>query len=160
MKATFFHAVASVLTANTSAIIEVQGLGEGQIKVIYTPNLGPTPHNASDDVVNLRAAICKPMVVAGPADEVEDAFAEHIKKKAVAVTRGLSMLDEIERIGAAALAGAKAKAPAVPAADAGGDLDDEGAKSDGDGAQNAGNATQVTGDAAQIETNPKSLKDF
>lgn len=162
MKATFFQAVASVLTANTSATIEVQGLGEGQIKVIYTPNLGPTPHNASDDVVNLRAAICKPMVVAGPADEVEDAFAEHIKKKAVAVTRGLSMLDEIERIGAAALASAKAKAPAAPAAaDEGGDLDDEAElDSEGNGAQNAGNAAQVAGDAAQTETKSKSLANF
>ncbi|MDF9779153.1 PRTRC system protein E [Pseudomonas baetica] len=161
MKATFFQAVASVLTANTSATIEVQGLGEGQIKVIYTPNLGPTPHNASDDVVNLRAAICKPMVVAGTADEVEDAFCEHIKKKAVAVTRGLSMLDEIERIGAAALANANAKATAAPApAPAGGDLDVEEEESDDDDNQVAGNAVAVTGYTAQTETKPKTLTDF
>ncbi|MGF6282026.1 PRTRC genetic system protein E [Pseudomonas frederiksbergensis] len=162
MKATFFQAVASVLGANTSATIEVQGLGEGQIKVIYTPNLGPTPHNASDDVVNLRAAICKPMVVAGTANEVEDAFVEHIKMKAVAVTRGLSMLDEIERIGAAALASAKVKAPAASAtADEGGDVDDEAeSDSDGAGAQNGGNTPQVAGDAALTETKPKSLANF
>ncbi|MHC5195169.1 PRTRC system protein E [Pseudomonas frederiksbergensis] len=158
MKATFFQAVASVLGANTSATIEVQGLGEGQIKVIYTPNLGPTPHNASDDVVNLRAAICKPMVVAGTADEVECAFAEHIQKKAVAVNRGLSMLDEIERIGAAALASAKAKAPAAPAADAGVDFDDEESESDDD--QNPGNPAPVTGDSTQTETKPKTLANF
>lgn len=160
MKATFFQAVASVLTANTSATIEVQGLGDGQIKVIYTPNLGPTPHNASDEVVSLRAAICKPMVVAGPADEVEDAFGEHIKKKAAVVTRGLSMLDEIERIGAAALASAKAKAPAATPADEGGAVDDDDLDSDDDDAQNPGNPAPVAGDAAPTETNPKSLANF
>ncbi len=163
MKATFFQAVASVLTANTSATIEVQGLGDGQIKVIYTPNLGPTPNNASDEVVNLRAAICKPMVVAGLADEVEEAFVEHIKKKAVVVTRGLSMLDEIERIGAAALASAKAKSPAVadaPNADDEGGASDDDLDSDGDDTQNAGNPTSVAGVTTPAETGLKSLANF
>ncbi|MGE8065172.1 PRTRC system protein E [Pseudomonas sp. NPDC089569] len=164
MKATFFQAVASVLSVNTSATIEVQGLGDGQIKVIYTPNLGPTPHNASDEVVSLRAAICKPMVVAGPADEVEDAFGEHIKKKAAVVTRGLSILDEIERIGAAALATAKAKAPvAAPVVsasdDEGGGLDDDDLDSDDD-THNGGNSAPVAGDDAPAETGSKSLAHF
>lgn len=133
MQATFFQAVASVLTAGNNAIIEVQGLSDGQIKVIYTPNLGPTPQGASVEEVNLRAAIAKPLVVTGTADVVESELMGHIKSKAVAVNRGLSILDEIERLGAAALNTAKAKIEkAGPIAAVGEDLEEE--EEDGDDA--------------------------
>lgn len=136
MQATFFQAVASVLTAGNNAIIEVQGLNDGQIKLIYTPNLGPTPQGASVEEVNLRAAIAKPLVVTGTADVVESELMGHIKSKAAGVTRGLSILDEIERLGAAALNSAKAKIEkAAPIAAVGEDLEEE-EEEDGDGTGN------------------------
>jgi PRTRC genetic system protein E len=159
MQATFFQAVASILTAGNNAIIEVQGLGDGQIKVVYTPNLGPTPQNASVEEVNLRAAIAKPLVVAGPADEVEADLMGHLKSKAAVVSRGLSMLDEIERLGAAALATAKAgAAKAAPVAAVGDNDEEEDELDEGD----APAATPVVADGANAAAEPaiKSIAHF
>jgi PRTRC genetic system protein E len=157
MTATFFQAVASVLTAGNNAIIEVQGLGEGQIKVIYTPNLGPTPDNASIEVVNLRAAIAKPMVIAGTADDIESSLVNHIKQKAAVVTRGLSLLDEIERLGAAALESTKtrtanASVAATPADD---DLEE-----DDDEAGANGGVTPADENVQTAAAAPKAMAGF
>lgn len=55
------HAVASALSAGQSARIDVSGLGDGKVKVIYTPQIGETPEGASQEVINLRAAIARPL---------------------------------------------------------------------------------------------------
>ncbi|MCK1788654.1 PRTRC system protein E [Pseudomonas violetae] len=106
---TFLQAISAVLIPGMSATVEVQGLPNGEIKLIYTPNIGTTPDNASDAIVQLRAAISKPMIIAGAPAEIEEAFGKLIAQKAQVVGRGLSALDEIERLAGAAIAEAKAK---------------------------------------------------
>lgn len=113
---TFLQSVGAVLTNGLKANIQLQGMGDGNIKLMYTPDIGPTPENASEAVVQLRAAISKPMVVTGTPMEIEEAFANLIGDKSAVVARGLSALDEIERLAASAVAEAKAKPSAKPAA--------------------------------------------
>ncbi|MCU9528511.1 PRTRC system protein E [Pseudomonas mosselii] len=111
---TFLQSVGAVLTTGLKATVQLEGLADGNIKLIYTPEIGPTPENASEAVVQLRAAISKPMVVSGAPAEIEEAFANLIASKAAVVARGLSALDEIERLANAAVGEAKAKPSATP----------------------------------------------
>jgi len=113
---TFLQSVGAVLTTGLKATVQLEGLADGNIKLMYTPEIGPTPENASEAVVQLRAAISKPMVVSGAPAEIEEAFANLIASKAAVVARGLSALDEIERLANAAVGEAKTKPSATPPA--------------------------------------------
>lgn len=115
---TFLQSVGAVLTTGLKATVELHGLGDGKIKLLYTPDIGPTPENASEAVVQLRSAIAKPMVVSGTPEEIEEAFAELIASKSAVVRRGLSALDEIERLANKAVEEAKSKPAAKAAAPA------------------------------------------
>ncbi|KPC02210.1 PRTRC system protein E (plasmid) [Pseudomonas amygdali pv. lachrymans] len=112
---TFLQSLGAVLTTGLKATIELHGLGDGKIKLLYTPDIGPTPENSTEAVVQLRSAIAKPMVVSGTPEEIEEAFAELIASKSAVVRRGLSALDEIERLANKAVEEAKSK-PAAKAA--------------------------------------------
>ncbi|QHF00644.1 PRTRC system protein E (plasmid) [Pseudomonas cannabina pv. alisalensis] len=112
---TFLQSVGAVLTTGLKATIELHGLGDGKIKLLFTPDIGPTPENSTEAVVQLRSAIAKPMVVSGTPEEIEEAFAELIASKSAVVRRGLSALDEIERLANKAVEEAKSK-PAAKAA--------------------------------------------
>lgn len=122
---TFLQAIGAVLTPGMSATVEVQGLPTGEIKLIYTPNIGTTPDNASDAIVQLRAAISKPMIIAGAPAEIEEAFGKLIAQKAQVVGRGLSAMDEIERLAGAAIAEAKAKPLGAAATKTGNAVDED-----------------------------------
>ncbi|SBW84281.1 hypothetical protein PVE_R2G0252 [Pseudomonas veronii 1YdBTEX2] len=125
---TFLQSVGAVLTTGLKATIELHGLGDGKVKLLYTPDIGPTPENSSEAVVQLRSAIAKPMVVSGTPEEIEEAFAELIASKAVVVRRGLSALDEIDRLANKAVDEAKSKPAskaASPTLDDSEDHDDE-----------------------------------
>lgn len=100
---TFLQSVGAVLTTGLKASIQLEGLGNGVVKLVYTPDIGPTPDNASESVVLLRAAIAKPMIVSGTPEEIEEAFADLIAAKSKGVSRGLSALDEIERLASKAI---------------------------------------------------------
>lgn len=128
MNQTFLQAIGSVLTNGLKATVELHGIGEGKIKLVYTPDIGPIPEKASDSEVKLRAAIAKPMVVSGTPLEIEEAFKGLIDTKAAVVGRGLSALDEMERLASAAVAAAKgaATATAAPAQPTPSDDDDGG----------------------------------
>lgn len=117
MNQTFLQAIGSVLTNGLKATVELQGLGEGKIKLVYTPDIGPIPEKASESEVKLRSAIAKPMVVSGTPLEIEEAFKALVESKAAVVGRGLSALDEMERLASAAVADAKGapKATSTPA---------------------------------------------
>lgn len=108
MPLTFLQAIGSALTSGLKASIEATGMGDGKIKLVYTPDIGETPENASDAVTQLRSAIEKPMVLIGTPNEVEEAFSQRIVEKSAVVSRGLSALDEIDRLVAAAVDEAKA----------------------------------------------------
>lgn len=140
------HAVASALSAGQSARIDVSGLGDGKVKVIYTPQIGETPEGASQEVINLRAAIARPFVVTGNASEIKDAFAARLQEKAAVVSRGLNALDEIDRLAQAARSTSKPAAAAAPAqasvaTDDDEERDDESAE--GGAAAPAGTATEA-----------------
>ena len=124
---TFLQVIGEALSAGQNAGIEVQGLGAGKMRLVYTPRIGETPEGASAEVVALRAAIATPFVVTGTAEEIEQAFSARIHEKAAVVNRGLSALDEIDRLANAAKANAKgsAKGAASPAPNAQGSEDDE-----------------------------------
>lgn len=115
MQKTFLQAVGAVLTDGLKATVQLHGLANGQVQLIYTPDIGPTPENASEAQVNLRAAIAKPLVITGTPVEIEEAFAERIGEKAEVVKRGQQALDEIARLASAAVAEAGAKAASKPA---------------------------------------------
>ncbi|HDS0957080.1 TPA: PRTRC system protein E [Pseudomonas putida] len=135
---TFLQSVGAVLTTGLKATVQLEGLADGNIKLMYTPEIGPTPKNASEAVVQLRAAISKPMVVSGAPAEIEEAFANLIASKAAVVARGLSALDEIERLANAAVGEARAKPSATPqAASDVSDAEDE----EGDEGEAEANAT-------------------
>lgn len=152
---TFLQSVGAVLTTGLKATVELHGLGDGKIKLLYTPDIGPTPEKSSEAVVQLRSAIAKPMVVSGTPEEIEEAFAELIVSKAAVVRRGLSALDEIERLATKAVDEAKSKpaakaASTAPAVGESKDHDDE-ADSDADSeasGHRAPVATEVTGNSA------------
>lgn len=129
---TFLQAIGAVLTPGMSAIVEVQGLPNGEIKLIYTPNIGATPDNASDAIVQLRAAISKPMIIAGAPAEIEEAFGKLIAQKAQVVSRGLSAMDEIERLASAAVAEAKEKPSGTTASTNANSIDEDDDEPSGD----------------------------
>lgn len=114
MNQSIIHAAAAVLTEGLKASIELQGLGHGRVKLTFTPNLGPTPDGASNEVINLRSAMSRPFMVSGSADEIEEAFAVRVVEASKIVQRGLSALDEIERLVSAAVDSAKAKTSVKP----------------------------------------------
>ena len=126
---TFLQAVGSTLAIGQGASIDIQGIGDGKIKLIYSPKIGETPEGASSEVVALRADIAVPFVVTGTAVEIEEAFAARLREKSAVVTRGMSALDEIERLANAAKAAVKPAQGGTAAPVAGepaDDLDDEG----------------------------------
>lgn len=132
------HAAAAVLQEGLGATIDLQGLAGGRVKLTYTPNIGPTPDNASADIINLRSAMARPFVVSGTAEEIEAAFADRVASSAQVVQRGLTALDEIERLASAALDNARSKAappaqaPATAPVDGGDeDEDEEGGEQEG-----------------------------
>lgn len=155
MTTTFLQSVGAVLTSGLKAVVEINGVGDGKIKLIYTPEIGPTPDNASDEIIKLRSAISRPLIITGTPEEVERAFAQKVEDSAKVVKRGLSALDEIERLSSSAISAARsstsAASPAPTVATQGHDVE-EGNQARSDTL--AGQAT--TGNAS----GPLSAKDF
>ena len=57
---TFFQSIAAGLTGqNQSLNIDVQGLGDGQLKLLISANLGPIPENADTQETKLRVALSR-----------------------------------------------------------------------------------------------------
>lgn len=107
---TFFQSIAAGLTGqNQSLNIDVQGLGDGQLKLLISANLGPIPENADTQETKLRVALSRPLIVTGTPEQIEEGLASRLASHAQAVNEGLSMLDEIRSIGAEAVAQAKGK---------------------------------------------------
>lgn len=150
------HAVASALSNGQSARIDVTGLGDGKVKVIYTPQIGETPEGASQELINLRAAIARPFVVTGTAGEIEDSFAARLQEKAAVVSRGMNALDEIERLAQAARS--TTKPAAAPQAQAPRELsaDDE-EEEDGSGGETSATAQGGAPAEAAPQQKPTSI---
>ncbi|MCG8911015.1 PRTRC system protein E [Pseudomonas sp. DP-17] len=117
MSTTFFSAVApAVANAKQRITVDIEGLGEGRIKVLLSANLGPTPEKATDAEAALRAALAKPLVVAGTPAEVEAALLDRVTHHVQAVNEGSAMLEQIRSLGAQAIAAVQKPAtkPAAP----------------------------------------------
>lgn len=133
--ATFFTAVSQALTDSSKHLnIDIAGLEGGRIKVTLSANIGVTPESASPAEKKLRAAIAKPMVLSGTPEEVETALYARVSAHAEVVNTGLSALDEIRKLSAAAVEAAKpsksAAKPVQPPASAASQGDDDDVEDD------------------------------
>jgi PRTRC genetic system protein E len=127
---TFFTAASKALTDSSKHLnIDITGLEGGRIKVTLSANIGVTPESASPAEKKLRAAIAKPMVLSGTPDEVEAALYARVSAHAEVVSTGMSALDEIRKLSAAAVEAAKpnksAAKPVQPPANAASQGDDD-----------------------------------
>lgn len=130
MSTTFFAAVApAVANAKQRITVDIEGLGEGRIKVLLSANLGQTPEKATDAEAALRAALSKPLVVAGTPAEVEAALLDRVTHHVQVVNEGSAMLEQIRSLGAQAIAAVQKPATksAAPSAapDEAADVDDD-----------------------------------
>lgn len=74
---------------------ELIGSEEAQIKVLITPDLGPTPTNASDEELNLRTLLATPITITGKPEEVDSLLNEHLAKRAAIQRNGVDALNAL-----------------------------------------------------------------
>jgi hypothetical protein len=127
MQSTFFSVMATALAGTQHRVnVAIETASADALKVMVTADLGPTPEKASEQEVQLRAAMCRPLILVGSAVEIEEALMKRLTQHVQALNEGVSLLDEIRSIGATVQAKAAAPAteqPAMPALDADADAD-------------------------------------
>ncbi|MGQ3825472.1 hypothetical protein [Pseudomonas alliivorans] len=127
MQSTFFSVMAAALAGTQHRVnVAIEAASADALKVMITADLGPTPEKASEHEVQLRAAMCRPLILVGSAVEIEEALMKRLTQHVQALNEGVSLLDEIRSIGATVQAKAAAPAteqPATPAHDADADAD-------------------------------------
>lgn len=142
---TLMTTLATALTGTRHRLnIAVEGAQDNGLKVLVTADLGATPDSASDAEVRLRAALCRPLVLTGQAQDIEASLVERLSQQVRALDEGNNLLDEIRQLGdeARAAAAAKSKAKATkPAAAAA--PDDEQDEQDDEPAADAGDAPGI-----------------
>ncbi len=52
--------------------VAIENASADALKVMITADLGPTPEKASEPEVQLRAAMCRPLILVGSALEIEE----------------------------------------------------------------------------------------
>ncbi|WP_432780660.1 hypothetical protein QZH44_29825 (plasmid) [Pseudomonas corrugata] len=133
MQSTFFSVMAAALAGTQHRVnVAIETASADSLKVMITADFGPTPEKASEDEVQLRAAMCRPLVLVGSAVEIEEALMKRVTQHVVALNEGMSLLDEIRSIGATVQA--KGCAPATEQA-ATPDLDVDADSEGGDAAK-------------------------
>ncbi|HGH3423956.1 TPA: hypothetical protein ACJIPV_004958 [Pseudomonas aeruginosa] len=138
MQSTFFSVMAAALAGTQHRVnVAIETASADALKVMITADLGPTPEKASEHEVQLRAAMCRPLILVGSAVEIEEALMKRLTQHVQALNEGVSLLDEIRSIGATVQA--KAATPATEQA-ATSDLD-----ADADADAEDGDAAQVGG---------------
>lgn len=129
MQSTFFSVMAAALAGTQHRVnVTIETASADALKVMITADLGSTPEKASEHEVQLRAAMCRPLILVGSAVEIEEALMKRLTQHVQALNEGVSLLDEIRSIGATVQAKAAAPAteqPATPALDADADADAE-----------------------------------
>ncbi|UHH01010.1 hypothetical protein [Pseudomonas sp. 7-41] len=122
MQSTFFSVMAAALAGTQHRVnVAIETASAEALKVMITADLGPTPEKASEHEVQLRAAMCRPLILVGSAVEIEEALMKRLTQHVQALNEGVSLLDEIRSIGATVQAKAATPAteqPAAPDADA------------------------------------------
>lgn len=129
MQSTFFSVMAAALAGTQHRVnVTIETASADALKVMITADLGSTPEKASEHEVQLRAAMCRTLILVGSAVEIEEALMKRLTQHVQALNEGVSLLDEIRSIGATVQAKAAAPAteqPATPALDADADADAE-----------------------------------
>lgn len=129
MQSTFFSVMAAALAGTQHRVnVTIETASADALKVMITADLGSTPEKASEHEVQLRAAMCRPLILVGSAVEIEEALMKRLTQHVQALNEGVNLLDEIRSIGATVQAKAAAPAteqPATPALDADADADAE-----------------------------------
>ena len=132
MQSTFFSVMAAALAGTQHRVnVSIETASAVELKVMVTADLGPTPEKASEQEVQLRAAMCRPLILVGSAVEIEEALMKRLTQHVQALNEGVRLLDEIRSIGATVQAKAATPATEQPAMP---DLDAE----DGDAAKVGG----------------------
>ncbi|MFA7946516.1 hypothetical protein ACEK06_29340 [Pseudomonas brenneri] len=117
MQTTFLSALATALTGTQHRLyVAIESALADGLKVVVTADLGPTPEKASDSEVQLRAAMCRPLILVGSAQEIEGALVQRLTHHVQALNEGHSLLDEIRSIGATVQAKAAAEETETPVA--------------------------------------------
>lgn len=117
-----FARLATALNAKGARLdFEMVALGDGQYRVMMTPNLGACPENASDEERQLRALISTPMTISGSAGDIDDALLERLAEKAPITQSGVDGIDRLRKqmndaLAAAEKAKPKAASKAAPTA--------------------------------------------
>jgi hypothetical protein len=133
MQSTFFSVMAAALAGTQHRVnVAIETASADALKVMVTADLGPTPEKASEHEVQLRAAMCRPLILVGSAVEIEEALMKRLTQHVQALNEGMSLLDEIRSIGATVQAKAATPATEQPATP---DLDADADAEDGDAAQ-------------------------
>lgn len=99
MDQTFFSVLANALSGTQHRLnVAIESAPNSGLKVLVTADLGPTPDKASEDEIQLRAAMCRPVILTGSAGDVEQALIVRLTKHVRALDEGSSLLDEIQKM--------------------------------------------------------------
>lgn len=111
---TLFTRIAQLVSGEGDRLhCEIIGAQDGQIKVRVTPDLGPTPSNATDEEAELRALMATPITVTGTPEEVDTLLDEHLAKRAPMQAGGADALSVLSAKMAEAAQKAKEAKPAA-----------------------------------------------
>lgn len=103
----------------TSIGIEMLGGKDGQVKVRISPELGPTPANATEEEAQLRALMAAPLTLMGTPEEIDDLLTKRLSERAPIQASGAEALNSL----AAKMAAASKQAQDYKAAPAKTDSD-------------------------------------
>jgi len=119
MQTTFLTTLANALAGTKHRLdMTVESSSATGLKILITANLGPTPEKASAAEAQLRAAMCRPLIITGSAEDVEADLVKRLTHHVRALDQGQSLLDEILQIGSEVRANAKTAPVAVENDDA------------------------------------------
>lgn len=112
MQSTFLSVMAAALAGTQHRVnVAIENASADTLKVMITADLGPTPEKASEPEVQLRAAMCRPLMLVGSALEIEEALMKRLTQQVQALNEGMSLLEQIRSIGATVQSKAAAPAP-------------------------------------------------
>lgn len=97
---------------------EMVGTSNNEIRVRVTPDLGPTPENASDEEIELRTLMATPITISGTPAEVDELLSEYLDKRVETQTVGADALATLTEKMAQAAHNAKAAKPSAASAKA------------------------------------------
>jgi PRTRC genetic system protein E len=111
-----FTLLSRALNAKGSRLdFEMIAIGDGQLRIRMTPNLGPTPENATKEELQLRAYLATPMTLNGTAEGIEELLEQKLKERLDAQNIGVPALNRLQEKMLAASAAADNAQPAASA---------------------------------------------